>query len=104
MNSTRFTFKHESSSCSVVCYDDAPHFTLVNLYSSKPRLGHAHVVLEMVEQWADQYDTEVHLTARHSGNPSYGTCTDEQLIKLYSKHGFVQIGNTNWMVRKPKEK
>lgn len=84
-------FTHESASAKLIVWD-MNHATISNLYSTKPRRGHATELMKMIVSHAELSGLDLLLEARQYGNP-HGM-TNAQLKQFYAKFGFVECGDS----------
>lgn len=63
------------------------------IYARVRGQGHATALLREITEWADKNDLELHLTVRSYGHPVHTILSNEQLVRFYSKFGFVDQGD-----------
>lgn len=92
-------YKYKSASLIMNFAGGLKNVILTDFYAAHPKKGHGSRLLAEVTAYCDELGATVLLEAR-SGNPKM---SNSKLRELYERFGFVRIGKSNMMKRKPKK-
>lgn len=99
-------FRYESATCKLTI-SEGNNADLSHVYAKVRGQGHATVLLTQVMEFADKNDLQLYLRVRGYGGPVQTMLSNEQLVRFYSKFGFVDKGDgcaVNTLMVRPRTK